>query len=49
MLNAQPMGFYSPGTLIEDARRHGVEVRPVDVTRSAWDTTLETREAPARA
>ncbi|MFL5506102.1 MAG: OB-fold nucleic acid binding domain-containing protein [Gemmatimonadales bacterium] len=41
ILNAQPMGFYSPGTLIEDARRHGVEVREVDVTASAWETTLE--------
>ena len=41
ILNAQPMGFYSPGTLIEDARRHGVEVRAVDVTVSAWETTLE--------
>ena len=41
MLNAQPMGFYAPGTLIEDARRHGVHVRPVDLTRSAWDATLE--------
>jgi len=41
LLNAQPMGFYSPATIIEDAKRHGVEVRPVDVTRSAWDCTLE--------
>jgi error-prone DNA polymerase len=41
MLNAQPMGFYAPGTLIEDATRHGVKVRPVDVTRSRWDHTLE--------
>jgi len=41
MLNAQPMGFYSAGTLIEDAKRHGVKVVPVDVTRSAWDHTLE--------
>ncbi|HWP01937.1 MAG TPA: error-prone DNA polymerase [Gemmatimonadaceae bacterium] len=41
ILNAQPMGFYSPGTLIEDARRHGVEVRPIDLTRSAWDHSLE--------
>lgn len=41
MLNAQPMGFYAPGTLIEDARRHGVQVLPVDVTRSQWDHTLE--------
>jgi error-prone DNA polymerase len=44
ILNAQPMGFYAPGTLVEDARRHGVEVRPVDLTRSAWDATLEQRE-----
>ena len=41
ILNAQPMGFYAPGTLIEDAKRHGVKVLPVDVTRSAWDHTLE--------
>ena len=41
ILNAQPMGFYSPGTLIEDARRHGVPVRPVDAARSAFDCTLE--------
>jgi DNA polymerase III alpha subunit len=41
ILNAQPMGFYSVGTLIEDAKRHGVEVRPVDLTRSAWDHALE--------
>ena len=43
MLNAQPMGFYAPGTLIEDGRRHGVEVRGVDLTCSAWDATLEPR------
>jgi error-prone DNA polymerase len=41
ILNAQPMGFYSPGTLIEDARRHGVRVLGVDVTRSLYDCTLE--------
>ena len=41
ILNAQPMGFYAPGTLIEDAKRHGVEVRPVDLTRSGWDHSLE--------
>jgi len=41
ILNAQPMGFYAPGTLIEDARRHGVKVRPVDVRWSRWDATLE--------
>jgi error-prone DNA polymerase len=37
------MGFYAPGTLIEDAQRHGVVVLPVDVTRSGWDHSLEER------
>ncbi|TFZ03316.1 error-prone DNA polymerase [Ramlibacter rhizophilus] len=41
MLNAQPMGFYTPFQLIQDAQRHGVEVRPLDVTASDWDCTLE--------
>ncbi len=41
LLNAQPMGFYLTGTIVEDARRHGIEVRPVDVERSRWDSTLE--------
>jgi error-prone DNA polymerase len=39
MLNAQPMGFYAPGTLVRDAQRHGVEVLPVDLARSDWDCT----------
>jgi error-prone DNA polymerase len=41
LLNAQPMGFYSPATIVGDAQRHGLEIRPIDVTRSAWDCTLE--------
>jgi error-prone DNA polymerase len=41
LLNSQPMGFYSSSTLVQDARRHGVEVRPVDVTVSEWNCTLE--------
>jgi error-prone DNA polymerase len=41
LLNAQPMGFYAPSQLVQDARRHGVEVRPVDVTASDADCTLE--------
>ena len=41
MLNAQPMGFYSASQLIQDARRHDVEVLPVDVTASDWGSTLE--------
>ena len=47
LLNAQPMGFYTPATIVDDAFRHGVEVRPVDVTASAWDCTLEPIGAPA--
>jgi error-prone DNA polymerase len=41
LLNAQPMGFYSPATIVEDAKRHGIEIRPVDVSRSDWECTLE--------
>ena len=41
LLNAQPMGFYSPSQLVQDARRHGVVVLPPDVTRSERDCTLE--------
>ena len=41
LLNAQPMGFYSVATIVEDAKRQGVEVRPVDVQQSEWDCTLE--------
>jgi len=41
LLNSQPMGFYAPAQLVGDARRHGVEVLPVDVTASEWDCTLE--------
>ena len=49
MLNAQPMGFYSPASLVEDALRHGVTVRPVDVFQSQWDCTLEPLEAAVNA
>jgi error-prone DNA polymerase len=41
LLNSQPLGFYSPSQLVQDVRRHGVEVRPADVTVSDWHTTLE--------
>lgn len=41
ILNAQPMGFYSPATLTRDALRHGVDVRPVDLAFSKWDCILE--------
>ena len=44
LLNAQPMGFYAPAQIVADARKHGVEVRPVSINHSHWDCTLE----PAR-
>ncbi len=49
LINSQPMGFYLPAQLIQDARRHGVDVRPVDVCHSDRDCTLEpgTGRAPA--
>ena len=40
LLNSQPMGFYSASQLVQDARRHGVTVLPVDVTSSLWETSL---------
>ena len=46
LINSQPMGFYSPRSIIGDARRHGVEVRSVDVRWSAWDCTLESPDHP---
>jgi len=41
MLNNQPMGFYSPATLVKDAQRHGLKCKPIDVARSDWPCTLE--------
>ncbi len=41
LLNSQPMGFYAPSQLVQDVRRHGVEVLPVDVCHSDWESTLE--------
>ena len=41
LLNNWPMGFYHPATLVKDAQRHGVELRPIDVTRSDWLCTIE--------
>ena len=50
LVDSQPMGFYAPHTLVEDAKRHGVEVRGVDVCASAWECTLEgTAGVPAAA
>jgi error-prone DNA polymerase len=44
LLNSQPMGFYAPAQLVQDAQRHGVEVRSVDALKSDWDCTLEERK-----
>ncbi|GIS89288.1 MAG: hypothetical protein CM1200mP18_19980 [Gammaproteobacteria bacterium] len=43
LLNSQPMGFYAPAQLVQDARRHNVVIQPVDALSSNWDCTLETR------
>ncbi|WP_321959291.1 error-prone DNA polymerase [Burkholderia cenocepacia] len=50
LLNSQPMGFYTPSQLLQDAKRRGVEVLPVDVTVSGWDSVIEgpTTSAPVR-
>ncbi|QCP48816.1 error-prone DNA polymerase [Trinickia violacea] len=44
LLNSQPLGFYSPSQLVQDAKRHGVSVLPPDVALSDWESTLEKRE-----
>ncbi|PYX50758.1 MAG: hypothetical protein DMG79_04990, partial [Acidobacteria bacterium] len=46
LLNNQPMGFYSPATIVKDAQRHGLKMLPADVTRSEWNCTLETIAVP---
>ncbi|MFL9812581.1 error-prone DNA polymerase [Stutzerimonas sp. VN223-3] len=49
LINSWPMGFYNPDQILQDARRHGLEIRPVDVRHSAWDCSLEPngKEQPA--
>ncbi|MDA1093581.1 MAG: error-prone DNA polymerase [Acidobacteria bacterium] len=46
LLNAQPMGFYSPATIVDDAKRHGVDIHPVDIMQSEWHCTLERQVGP---
>jgi error-prone DNA polymerase len=41
LLNNQPMGFYSPATLVKDAQRHGLKVKPIDVIQSQWNCSLQ--------
>ena len=48
LLNSQPMGFYSPSQLIQDARRHGVQVLPVDINHSDYENTLVLSETGVR-
>lgn len=49
LVNSWPMGFYSPDQVLQDARRHGIEVRPVDVRYSDWDCALEPTGKPQPA
>ena len=44
LLNSQPMGFYSPSQLIQDAHRHNIKILPVDIKKSVWESVLETPE-----
>ncbi|MHC6225352.1 error-prone DNA polymerase [Pseudomonas sp. X10] len=44
LVNSWPMGFYSPDQLLQEARRQGIEVRPVDVCHSGWDCSLESQD-----
>ena len=45
LLNNQPMGFYHPSTIVKDAQRHGLRVKPVDISQSVWLCTLETDDS----
>lgn len=49
LLNSQPMGFYAPAQIVRDAREHAVQVRPIDVNLSSWDSTMEPDGAGALA
>jgi len=48
LLNSQPLGFYSPSQLVQDAKRHGVQVRAPDIALSDWESVLEARRAPGQ-
>ena len=49
LINSWPMGFYNPDQILQDARRHGLEIRPVDVQHSGWDCSLEPNAKPQPA
>ncbi len=48
LLNAWPMGFYAPATIVEDGKRHGIVFRQVDMWKSKWECTLEDLRGPER-
>ena len=48
LLNSQPMGFYAPAQIVRDAQQHAVEVRPLDINASDWDSTARTRAHECR-
>ncbi|MNK43865.1 Error-prone DNA polymerase [compost metagenome] len=49
LLNSMPMGFYQPAQIVIDAKKHGVEVRPIDINYSAWDNLLEEKSGKYHA
>jgi len=49
ILNSLPMGFYQPAQLVSDARKHGVNVRPVDINHSLWDNLMEEKSGTYHA
>jgi error-prone DNA polymerase len=49
ILNSQPMGFYQPAQLVQDAQKHDVDVRPIDINYSAWDHQLEEQSGRYKA
>jgi error-prone DNA polymerase len=49
ILNSQPMGFYQPAQLVQDAKQHGVDIRPIDINYSAWDHKLEEQNGKYKA
>jgi error-prone DNA polymerase len=49
ILNSQPMGFYQPAQLVQDAKQHGVDIRPIDFNYSNWDHQLEEQSGQCKA
>src|SRR6476661_432903 len=49
ILNSQPMGFYQPSQLVQDAQKHDVEIRPIDINYSFWDHALEEQSGRYKA